>query len=141
VAPSGADGATRQSFSGRRTSRKAGAPPGSVTDAVATVRIHADSSEEALDLFDFLDSRIDAIVERVDEAEIEISLLGSYTQTAMRQEIGLRVRSWEAGRRGERSGGDVIPLDSSLRQRLPIAASSGQGQTASPNRRRRSGLR
>lgn len=104
------------------------------------MRIHLDSPEDALDLLDFLGARIDAIVGRVGDTELEISLLGSYTQQAMRQEVGHRVRTWEA-RRLTGVGGNVVPIDSSLRQRLPIAASSGQGQTASPTPPLRSGLR
>jgi hypothetical protein len=115
-----------------------GARPGA--DAVPTVRIRVDTPEEALDLLDFLAARIDAIVAPAGEAELEISLLGSYTQRAMREEVGLRVRTWEARRLGG-IGGNVVPFDSGSRQRLPIASSSGQGKTASPNRPRRSGLR
>lgn len=43
-----------------------------------------------------LRTRIDLIVEPVDQDTIEVSLLGSYSIEAMRLAIDLRVRAWVA---------------------------------------------
>ena len=51
------------------------------------------------DLLEFLRSRIDAVATPVADDEIEVSLLGSFNRDAMRMELYLRVRAWEAGRR------------------------------------------
>ena len=51
------------------------------------------------DLVEFLRSRADLIAEEVNDDEVEVSLLGSYNSDAMRLELYLRVRAWEAGRR------------------------------------------
>ena len=46
-----------------------------------------------------LRTRIDLVVEPVDQNTIEVSLLGSYSLEAMRLAIELRVRAWEATQR------------------------------------------
>ena len=46
-----------------------------------------------------LRTRIDLIVEPVDQDTIEVSLLGSYSLEAMRLAIDLRVRAWVAAQR------------------------------------------
>ena len=51
------------------------------------------------DLVEFLRSRADVVAEEVSDDEVEVSLLGSYNSDAMRLELYLRVRAWEAGRR------------------------------------------
>ena len=51
------------------------------------------------ELLEFLQSRLDQVAERVNENEVEVSLLGSYADDAMRMELYLRVRAWEAGQR------------------------------------------
>jgi hypothetical protein len=51
------------------------------------------------DLVEFLRSRVDARAEQVSEDEVEVSLLGSWNSDAMRMELYLRVRAWEAGGR------------------------------------------
>ena len=50
------------------------------------------------ELLDFLQSTPDAVVDVVAEDEVEVSLLGSYALDAMRMELYLRVRAWEAAR-------------------------------------------
>jgi hypothetical protein len=50
------------------------------------------------DLLEFLRSRPDVIVDVVDD-EVEVSLVGSYALDAMRMELYLRIRAWEAARR------------------------------------------
>ena len=47
----------------------------------------------------FLRSRINAVVRPRGEYEIEVSLLGSYSNLAMAEKIGQTVREWEAGER------------------------------------------
>jgi hypothetical protein len=51
------------------------------------------------ELVEFLRSRADVLAEEVSGDELEVSLLGSYNSDAMRMELYLRVRAWEAGRR------------------------------------------
>jgi hypothetical protein len=51
------------------------------------------------ELLEFLQSRLDTVAERVGENEVELALLGSYAEDAMRLELYLRVRAWEAGQR------------------------------------------
>ena len=51
------------------------------------------------DLLEFLRSRPDVIVDVVDDDEVEVSLVGSYALDAMRMELYLRIRAWEAARK------------------------------------------
>ena len=44
-----------------------------------------------------VDPRADAVVCRKRDDEVEVSLLGSYNSDAMRLELYLRIRAWEAG--------------------------------------------
>ena len=53
------------------------------------------------ELLEFLRSRLDVVAERVGEVEVDISLLGSYAEDAMRMELYLRVRAWEAAQRAK----------------------------------------
>ena len=50
------------------------------------------------ELLDFLQSTPDVVVDVVGDREVEVSLLGSYALDAMRMELYLRVRAWEAAR-------------------------------------------
>jgi len=50
------------------------------------------------ELLDFLQSTPDVVVDVVADDEVEVSLLGSYALDAMRMELYLRVRAWEAAR-------------------------------------------
>jgi hypothetical protein len=52
------------------------------------------------DLMKFLASWTDATVEQIADGMLEVSLLGSHDVEAMRMQLYLRVRSWEATRRG-----------------------------------------
>ena len=61
------------------------------------------------ELLEFLHSRLDVVAEQVTENEVDLSLLGSYAEDAMRMELYLRVRAWEAGRRS--SGVEVEFVD------------------------------
>jgi hypothetical protein len=63
---------------------------------------------DALDsLMEFLKSRPDAIVEQIDDDELEVSLLGSYNHDAMRLQLYLRVRAWEAAHRPLRPSNEL----------------------------------
>ncbi len=61
------------------------------------------------DLIEFLRSRLDAVAKQVSDDEVEVSLVGSYNADAMRMELYLRVRAWEAGRRA--AGVEVELID------------------------------
>lgn len=50
------------------------------------------------DLLEFLQATPDVIVDVVDDDEVEVSLVGSYALDAMRMELYLRIRAWEAAR-------------------------------------------
>jgi hypothetical protein len=50
------------------------------------------------DLLDFLQSTPDVVAEVVSIDEIEVSLLGSLAHDAMRMDLDLRIRAWEAAR-------------------------------------------
>ena len=64
------------------------------------MRIRVSDLAAALDLSEFLRSRIDAIVERRERrgtaasTELEVSLLGSYSEEALREELEGAVRHW-----------------------------------------------
>ena len=51
------------------------------------------------ELIEFLQSRVDVVAQQISEEEVELSLLGSYAEDAMRMEVYLRIRAWEAGQR------------------------------------------
>jgi hypothetical protein len=53
---------------------------------------------ESTEGIEFLRLRLDAVAEQVSDDEVEVSLVGSYNADAMRMELYLRVRAWEAGR-------------------------------------------
>ena len=50
------------------------------------------------ELLEFLQSTPDVVVDVVGDGEVEVSLIGSYALDAMRMELYLRVRAWEAAR-------------------------------------------
>lgn len=50
-------------------------------------------------LIESLESEPNAIIERLNDHELEVSLLGSYAAEAMRMQLYLRLRAWEAARR------------------------------------------
>ena len=63
------------------------------------MRIRINDASAADDLIDYLESRAETIVERIDDRELEVALLGSYNADAMQMELYLRIRAWESGRR------------------------------------------
>ena len=52
------------------------------------------------DLMTFLMSRTDATVEQIADGMLEVTLLGSHDLDAMRMQLYLRIRTWEAIRHG-----------------------------------------
>jgi hypothetical protein len=52
------------------------------------------------DLMEFLLSRTDTTVEQIADGMLEVSLLGSHNLDAMRMQLYLRIRAWEAVQRG-----------------------------------------
>jgi hypothetical protein len=63
------------------------------------MRLRLSDPSLVTDLLEFLRSRPDVIVDVVDDDEVEVSLVGSYALDAMRMELYLRIRAWEAARR------------------------------------------
>ena len=64
------------------------------------MRIRLNDASLLPDLVEFLQTRTDAVVTEVGADEIEVTLLGSYAIDAMRMELYLRIRAWEAARGG-----------------------------------------
>jgi len=64
------------------------------------------------DLLEFLRSRVDVVAEEVSDDEVEVSLVGSYNSDALRMELYLRVRAWEAGRRSAGVEVELVDLKS-----------------------------
>jgi hypothetical protein len=64
------------------------------------MRIRLDNPSLLPDLVEFLETRTDAVVSEVADDAVEVTLLGSYALDAMRMELYLRIRAWEAARRG-----------------------------------------
>ena len=64
------------------------------------MRIRLNDPSLLPELVEFLQARTDAIVTTVGVDEVEVALLGSYATDALRMELYLRVRAWEAARGG-----------------------------------------
>jgi hypothetical protein len=60
------------------------------------VRIRLSSADLLDELMEFLRSEPSAVVDQASDDEVEISLLGSYNEDALRMELYLRLRAWEA---------------------------------------------
>jgi hypothetical protein len=58
------------------------------------MRVHVTDPALASDLGAFLRERIGAIVEQRGGSELEVSLLGSFNDLALREELGTAVRQW-----------------------------------------------
>jgi hypothetical protein len=60
------------------------------------MRIRVTDPRMVGELLEFLTARADAVVEQISDHEVEVSLLGSYSTDAMRMELDLLIRAWEA---------------------------------------------
>jgi hypothetical protein len=60
------------------------------------LRIRLSSPDLLDDLLEFLRAEPSAVVEQLSDDEVEVSLLGSYQQEALRMQLELRLRAWEA---------------------------------------------
>ena len=60
----------------------------------ATMRVHVSDPAVASDLGAFLRERIGAIVEQRGGQDLEVSLLGSFSDLALRDELDIAVRQW-----------------------------------------------
>ena len=58
------------------------------------MRVHLSDPAAAVDLTAFLRDRVGAVVEHSEPQELEVSLLGSYSDAAMRDELGSALRRW-----------------------------------------------
>jgi hypothetical protein len=63
------------------------------------------------DLVEYLERTPDVVVDEVGEGQLEVSLMGSYALDAMRMELYLRVRAWEAAR-GARDAVELVDAPS-----------------------------
>jgi len=63
------------------------------------MRVRITSPELLGELLESLASWPDAAVQPVSHEELDVSLLGSFDEDAMRMELYLRLRAWEAGKR------------------------------------------
>ncbi len=70
------------------------------------MRVRVEDPGAAADLAEFLRQRIGAIVEQTSGRELEVSLLGSYGDAAMRDELETALRRWELVR--QRPGGTEL---------------------------------
>jgi hypothetical protein len=59
------------------------------------------------ELVDYLESTPDVVIDVVGDDEVEVSLMGSYALDAMRMELYLRIRAWEAAR-GARDAVELV---------------------------------
>jgi hypothetical protein len=62
------------------------------------MRLRVSDPDLVPDLQHFLESRLDVVVERTGEDEVELSLIGSYNREAERMTVDLLLRAWEGGR-------------------------------------------
>ena len=76
----------------------------------AGMRVRIDSTDLLDELMAFLGETADTVVEPVSPDELEVSLLGSRNIDAMRMELYLRVRAWEAGRESAGAHVEIIDL-------------------------------
>lgn len=63
------------------------------------MRLRLSSADLLDELIEFLRAEPNAVVEQVSDDEVEVTLLGSYREDALRMELFLRLRAWEAAHR------------------------------------------
>ena len=61
------------------------------------MKVKVDDPARLPDLMAALSARIDAVVTKVDDDELEVSLLGSQSQQAHAEEVKARLRAWGGG--------------------------------------------
>jgi hypothetical protein len=74
--------------------------PRTVDAETAAMRIRLNDPSLMPELVEFLETRTDAVVTQEGDHEVEVTLLGSYALDAMRMELYLRIRAWEAAHGG-----------------------------------------
>jgi len=63
------------------------------------MRLYLDNTDAIPGLLAYLRSWSDVLVEQVSEAELEVSILGSYRVEAMEAELTMRIRAWAEAQR------------------------------------------
>lgn len=63
------------------------------------MRIRLSSPDLLDELLAFLALDPDAVFEQLSDDEVEVQLVGSYNEDALRMELDLRLRAWEAAHR------------------------------------------
>jgi hypothetical protein len=72
------------------------------------MRIRVSDPSLVPELLDFLHTGTDVVAEAVSPDEVEVSLIGSYGLDAMRMELYLRLRAWEAARRSRGATAELV---------------------------------
>jgi hypothetical protein len=67
------------------------------------MRLRISNSTLVPGLLEFLESRVDVVTRRVNDKELELSLLGSYHHEEERMTVELLVRAWESAHNGKAS--------------------------------------
>ena len=83
-------------------------PPRPARPTIGVMRVQISNRAQLGELIEALGSEPNAIVERLNEHELEVSLLGSYAAGAMRMQLYLRVRAWEAARRAADARVEIV---------------------------------
>ena len=71
------------------------------------MRIRISDPELRDELVSYL-AQSDAILQEVGDDEVEVSIVGSYNSEAMRIELYLRLRAWEASRRARGAEVEIL---------------------------------
>jgi hypothetical protein len=65
------------------------------------MRIRVSDPALVPELLEFLRSRFDVVAEQVSANDVDLSVLGSFASDAMRMQLYLQVRAWEAAQRSK----------------------------------------
>lgn len=74
---------------------------------IGLMRVRISDPAQLDELIEFLRTEPNAIVEPISDHEVEVSLLGSYQADAMRMQLYLRLRAWEAAHRAAGTRVDI----------------------------------
>ena len=74
----------------------------------AGMRVRIDSADRLEELKAFLVTEAHVAVQQLSPEELEVSLFGSYSRDAMRAELYLRLRAWEADARGSGARVEIV---------------------------------